>query len=263
MNRRDVIRCAGSLALLGVTPNFAQVVDLNDAINKAGRQRMLSQRAAKAYLAAGQGVLADRTREVLAVSIALFDRQLAELKAFAPTPEIRDTYAGLDAAWGEYKAMLVGRVPSRDGAPALIALDGKVLALAHKGTVQLEQVSGKPVGKLVNVAGRQRMLSQRVAKFYLARAWGAAVPNAEAEIDKARAEFVQALDLLANAPEATGPIQREIELARNQWVFYESAIAQRGVDSAVPERSGNVFVSSENILTVMDKVTGLYARLVV
>jgi hypothetical protein len=60
--------------------------------------------------------------------------------------------------------------------------------------LQLEQVSGKPVGKLVNIAGRQRMLSQRVAKFYLAQTWEATVPNAQAELDKARAEFVAALD---------------------------------------------------------------------
>lgn len=262
MKRRDLIRGIGSLALLGVSPNFAQVLDLNDAINKAGRQRMLSQRAAKAYLATGQSLLGERSREVLGTSIALFDRQLAELKAYAPTPEIRDTYTLLESAWGDYRAVLAGRAPSREGAPALIALDGKVLTLAHKGTVQLEQLSGRPVGRLVNVAGRQRMLSQRVAKFYLALAWKAEVPNAATEIDKARAEFVQALDLLHNAPEATASIRRELELARNQWVFYESAIAQRGVETAMPERCSNVFLSSENILTVMDKVTGLYARVV-
>ena len=68
-------------------------------------------------------------------------------------------------------------------------------------------------------------------------------------------------DVLANAPEATVQIRQEIELARNQWVFYEAALAQRGADTPASERSANVFLSSENILSVMDKVTGLYARL--
>ena len=38
-----------------VLPAGSQVVGVNDAINKAGRQRMLSQRMAKAWLATGQG----------------------------------------------------------------------------------------------------------------------------------------------------------------------------------------------------------------
>ena len=259
MQRRTAIGWIGSLSLLAVGNNFAQVANLNDAINKAGRQRMLSQRMAKAYLAVGQGVVTQRGQEILGASMALFDRQLVELKAFAPNPEIKATYSQLETVWGDYKTALVGQAPARESAPTLIDLDSKVLALANKGTLQLEQVSGKPVGKLVNIAGRQRMLSQRVAKFYLAQTWKASVPNAQAELDKARAEFVAALDVLANAPEATVQVRQEIDLARNQWVFYEAALAQGRGDTF--ERSANVFVSSENILSVMDKVTGLYARL--
>lgn len=50
MNRRPFSGLALGLGLTGL-PAWAQVKDLNDAINKAGRQRMLSQRAANAYMA--------------------------------------------------------------------------------------------------------------------------------------------------------------------------------------------------------------------
>ena len=73
----------------------AQIADINSAINKAGRQRMLSQRMAKAYFQLGQTVDVERSQRVLDSSIALFDRQLVELKNYAPTPEIRDTYLAL------------------------------------------------------------------------------------------------------------------------------------------------------------------------
>jgi hypothetical protein len=46
-------------------------------------------------------------------------------------------------------------------------------------------------------------------------------------------------------------------------VFYQAALVRRGADGFAPERSADVFLSSENILTVMDKVTGLYARVAV
>ncbi|MEZ5707247.1 MAG: type IV pili methyl-accepting chemotaxis transducer N-terminal domain-containing protein [Burkholderiaceae bacterium] len=108
MQRRHLLLLAGATAL-GAQ---AQVINLNDAINKAGRQRMLSQRMSKAWFALLQGTHTANAKTVLDRSMALFDRQLAELTAFAPTPEVREAYQGLDASWREYKLLLVGAPPN-------------------------------------------------------------------------------------------------------------------------------------------------------
>jgi hypothetical protein len=260
MRRRELI-CAG-LALSIVPTARAQVIDVNDAINKAGRQRMLSQRLGKAWLALGQEIEPYFARQVLDTSLALFDRQLVELKAFAPSPQIKATYADLEAVWSDYKAALVGALPAKDNAVRIIELDSRVLALAHQGTLQYETASAKPVGKLVNIAGRQRMLSQRAAKFFLAQVWDSGVTIARAELDKARAEFVGAHEVLVKAPEATPQIRAELELARNQWVFFDNALQQGKQSGLGAQRAADVFRASENILQVMDRVTGMYARLV-
>ncbi|HEY2927547.1 type IV pili methyl-accepting chemotaxis transducer N-terminal domain-containing protein [Piscinibacter sp.] len=263
MKRRDFIAVSvagSSLALLPATA-FAQVVDLNDAINKAGRQRMLSQRMAKSYFAIGQGVepeLADRT---LAGSMALFDRQLVELKVFSPLPEIKATYSQLESAWSDYKAALVGAMPGKAHADSVIMLAGKVLQLAHQGTGQLEKVSGKPVGRLVNIAGRQRMLSQRMAAFYLSASWGVQVPTSSAEMTKARDEFITAHDVLKNAPEATVAIKDELHLAELQFGFFDAALRTLRPGTAAARHLTDVFTTSERILQVMDKVTGMYSKL--
>ncbi|MDE2440420.1 MAG: type IV pili methyl-accepting chemotaxis transducer N-terminal domain-containing protein, partial [Betaproteobacteria bacterium] len=60
----------------------AQISDINAAINKAGRQRMLSQRMAKAYFQVGQEVDVERSKKLLDSSVAAFDRQLVELKNY-------------------------------------------------------------------------------------------------------------------------------------------------------------------------------------
>src|SRR5262245_38897749 len=101
MRRRDLLAGSTALALVGTVR--AQVQDINDAINKAGRQRMLSQRCAKAYLALGMELPDTHARQVLDASLALFDRQLVELKAFAPSPAIKATYQELEAVWSDYK----------------------------------------------------------------------------------------------------------------------------------------------------------------
>ncbi len=169
-----------------------------------------------------------------------------------------DTYGKLEAAWSDYKATLVGSAPGKGGAGAVLAADARVLALAHQGTVQYEAASGKPVGKLVNIAGRQRMLSQRMAKFYLAATLPVDAATANAEIAKARGEFLAAMDVLRNAPEATVRIREELQLADGQWVFFDSALKKMQPGTTGKPLS-DVFVSSENLLAVMDRVTGLYS----
>lgn len=257
MQRRTFIGCAGLLA----APAFAQVADINDAINKAGRQRMLSQRMSKAYIALVHKVEPASAQQIMDRSIALFDRQLVELKAFAPTPAIRETYTRLEAAWADFKGLLVGTVPSKEQVPRVIQADAGILALANQGTLQYEQHSGKAVGKLVNIAGRQRMLSQRMAKFYLANALRAD-PQSVAEITKARQEFIAALEVLRNAPEATARIKDELALADGQWVFFDNGLQHSdGPRGHSVKQMTDVFVASENLLNAMDRVTGLYSAI--
>ena len=222
---------------------------------------MLSQRMAKAWLALLQGVEPASAQQVLDKSMLLFERQLAELRAFAPSAEIQTTYGKLEGAWTDYRTALVQATPSRAAAAGLLQLDARVLALAHQGTQQYEATLAKPVGKLVNIAGRQRMLTQRMAKFYLAAVLPMDADVATTEISKAREEFTKAMGVLRNAPEATARIRDELNLADAQWVFFDMALQKQRSGYAPGKSMAEVFVSSESLLTVMDRVTGMYSAL--
>ncbi|HSV37101.1 MAG TPA: type IV pili methyl-accepting chemotaxis transducer N-terminal domain-containing protein [Ramlibacter sp.] len=257
MKRRIFI---ASAAMVGMSVH-SQVTDMNDAINKAGRQRMLSQRISKAYLAMVQKVEPGSAQQVLDRSLALFDRQLVELKAFAPAGEVRETYVKLERSWSDFKSELVGAAPSRDHALKVIQMDAAILTLANQGTQQYEKLVSRPVGNLVNVAGRQRMLSQRMAKFFLASTLQLNAPASVAEIAKAKTEFLAAQEVLRSAPEATAKIKDELALADAQWVFFDQGLQRPDAARQSPKLMSDVFVSSENLLSVMDRVTGLYSAL--
>jgi hypothetical protein len=214
---------------------------------------------AKAYFQLGQNVDMERSQRVLDSSIAMFDRQLVELKNFAPTPEIKDNYLQLQQSWLAYKDALVGSAPNKAGGRQVLDLSEQVLRLAHQGTVQLEKQSGTNTGRLVNIAGRQRMLSQRMAKFYQAIGWGVGNDASAGELEKARKEFVAAHEELKQAAGGNKALKDALDVVGRQWIFFEAALAKKGGDRHY--FATDVAAASELILQEMEGVVGMFEKL--
>jgi len=255
LNRRSTL--LAGLTLMGCLPTaHARIAQLGDAIDKAGAQRMLSQRMGKAWLGQLRPELALRARDVLQASEARFERQLSELLSYAPTPEIAGSYRAMQHRFGDYRALLQS-TPRPERVDDLIKASGEMLSLAQIATGQLQERSTAATARLVNLAGRQRMLSQRLALFFLAAQQGARPDLVRRETAQARADFVAAMRVLNDAPEATPAIRANLELAQSQWIFLQAAL---GGQSQGPQAANDVFIASENLLAVMEAVTGQFAR---
>lgn len=225
---------------------------LSSAINKAGRQRMLTQRMVKAYCQIGLNVRREEARQQLDEAVQTFDTQLAELRRFAPTREISEELALVEAGWQRFRPLIL-KPYSRQDARAVMELSETLLERSHKVVMSLQDVSGKPAARLVSLAGRQRMLSQRIAKFHMCRRTGmgdAAILDA---IDRARSEFKGALSELRDAPQNTALINRGLEAAATQWALLEHSLTN--ADQPLEEF---VALTSDKILSAMDEVTAMY-----
>ncbi|MCL1962430.1 MAG: type IV pili methyl-accepting chemotaxis transducer N-terminal domain-containing protein [Desulfovibrionaceae bacterium] len=239
---------------------WAQITTINMAINKAGYQRALSQRVAKLYIQIGVQINAERGKKLLDESVAQLDRELVELKNFAPTPEIKNHYLKQEALLSAYKDVVLGNVPSPDNGRKVLAISEDYLALANQGTGMLEKQAGTTAGHLVNISGRQRALSQRMAKFYNAEAWGVSNVNGAAILAATRKEFAAALNELGSSPANTSQINESLELVRQQWVFFDSAL-NRKPSITDKEQLSAIATTSERILEELNRAVGLYEKL--
>lgn len=225
------------------------------AINKAGRQRMLSQRLAKAYLMVALGVRAEEGGRILAQSISLFDTQLAELKAYAPDEGVRAAAAALEREWKPYRAVLAGR-PGLAGARDVYGMSNAVLDAAHRLTLACERVSAAPSARALLISGRERMLSQRLAKYYLFMFANINTPAARMEFRMTRGEFVQGLSQLPASPLTTPAIRTRLEKVSTEWLEYERALGPEGAGGR--RNASEVTARSERILESLEDLVAAY-----
>jgi len=263
MKRREFLVAAALLpaaSVLNAAPSSAAAaggLSLQGAINRAGRQRMLSQRCAKGWRMLVDGVLPEKAKSILDGSIRLFDQQLVDLRALLPNDEIRSAHQLLESEWGRYRSLLTD---IRADAKLVWGGSEATLSAAHKLTLAYERTSGTPAGRLVNLAGRQRMLSQRMAKAYLFRQAGVNPEPAREMLDTAMKEFSKALDELKTAPQNTAQIKSELALVDQQWFFFQNSLSQRAAED-MKRAAASVATTSERILEEMDSVVALYEKL--
>ena len=251
---RKRIRALGGLLLAWSAAVVAQETTYEAAINTAGQQGMWSQKLVMEYCQIGLGVFPDEGRETLQKGVDQFEQNLGSLEKLAPMhPDIGPAVADIRLVWGRFKPLL-DKPPAFEEARRLNYISEDLLYVANKLSILLQDLSNRPVDRLVNLAGRQSMLSQRLAKLYLLESWGLRTLSVRDDLDRAQREFSEALEELRTAPENSPDIAGELDEIILQWEWFRGALAQPD-----QERFRLVVVNaSESILKTMERVTGWY-----
>jgi nitrate/nitrite-specific signal transduction histidine kinase len=281
------MRCAlfALLALLlaplaigpGAGPALAAVDEKgwSAAINVAGRQRMLSQKMFKEMLLVHHQVDVEANAKAMAGTIKLFTdshRRLVDGDAeqgipAAPTPEVAAALSAIEAPWAAFREGLsAGGAVDAARLGALAGANERLLAAVAAMVETYEQAQkaamGTATGKVINWAGRQRMLSQRMAKEALLIAAQADAEAARTRLAKARELFASSHAALSTGSAEAGiPAPADPQVVRQQakvgdlWTGYQQVLDRVAAGDAAAR--ADLAEASVRLLTETNRATSL------
>ncbi len=243
------------IALAFISEAQGALTNLADATNKAGMQRMLTQRMLMDYALIGQNIKYKDPHADIKKTVDLFDLNLKEIVAYTTDPATRKFLTEIQSLWNSTKPKLLDN-PKHAVVAGLQKNLEQILTLSHEVTQILAKIPGNNAGLEVNISGRQRMLSQRLASLYMLRSWRVEGLKFETEFKTTLQEFKQNQEKLEQSSLTTPEIQKQLVIAAKAILWFDmSAKSKSG--SFIPSL---ILRSSNKILAAMDKATTLYAK---
>ena len=212
---------------------------------------MLSQRIARDYFYVAKG--SSSAKKQLTVSLIAFTRTQQELKNKIEDKEIINLVHFVDMSLTELVDILKPNYSSDNG---IIILDLSESML--EGSDYIVKALSKNVksNNIIDMAGKQRMLSQRIAKYYIAYQNGIRDDNTILQMKDSVEEFNKILEKLISNDINTPEINKELVAVSKLWSivnkFYLN-IKKGGLPKIV-------YASTDKITNKMDKIVGLYVN---
>jgi len=227
-----------------------------ELINTAGKQRMLSQRISKDYLYKGGEIAVNKASRQLTKTLKESIYAQNKLKESITDPKITNLIEFVEMNSQDI-AMKTKEKFSLDNAQYVLDLSESMLEGNEYIMGSLKKAANVHASKLIDKSARQSMLSQRIAKYYIAYQLGIKDTNTINQMKKAVEEFSnnhkELMGNKTNTPEINGKLKKIDRLWKVVYKFY--------LDIEMGGLPLIVFNTTDDITNKMDEVASLYVKL--
>ena len=225
-------------------------------INIAGKQRMLSQRIAKDYLYVHKNIAMSKTEKELKYSLESFFRSHKLLTEVIKDEEINNLLDFVELSSNDFN-QTINRPFSLDNAQLVLDLSESMLEGSQYVVDSLKSAIKVEESQIIEIVGKQRMLAQRIAKYYIAYQTGIKDANTVRSMKQTVSEFNKNLNTLLTNEENTPLIREKINEVNKLWKivhkFYNN-IEKGGLPLIV-------FNTTDKITKKMNEITQLYLNI--
>ena len=177
---------------------------------------------------------------------------MKSLKTYAKDDATKKSLEKVEKLWEPLQKTLEGKPDIAKVGELQEALE-KLLEVSDEATKLFVKETGEASGEIVNLAGRQRMLSQRMASLYMLKVWGVKDPKFKTKLDETLALFKTSLETLEKSSVNNDEINTLLAKVKRSFLFFE--MMNRSKSKFVPTL---IYKKSNDILKNMNSVTQLY-----
>jgi len=242
------------MIFLAISLHATEIRDAQQAVDVSGKQRMLTQRMMLDYVMIGMHSNFKNPQKDLTDTIEMFEKNLHAIAQYSSAEKIRNALVKAEEAWVGAKKILIAKADKKQCETLQTVLDS-LLALSNQVVVEIKKDSGTDYGEIVDVSGRQRMLSQRIAGLYLMDLWLQSGSSKKA-LRKAMHAYESAYRKIWNFEHNSEEIKKYLTKAEKAYLYIKS---MKGVGLPMRTMPAIIYKKSHDILVNMDRATHLYA----
>lgn len=230
-------------------------------INLCARPRVLSQRMAIAWSLIGRNISPARARIKLRQLRTQFEQHLERLGELGLPAPLAGRLDAVLQVWPRYRQALFDSEPEAPQAMAVLALSEEILEAIDRLAREAEHHADTPGAHYVNIAGRNRMLSQRIGKLFLILEWGLGDETAQQRLDASRHEFETNLAKLQRSGMTVPELAAQLQEVARQWRKFKAALLPDPAHGSRTRHALAVIAEGERLLRHVETAVKLYERL--